>query len=279
MSQVWLITGANRGLGAAIARAALDAGHIVVAAARNPDSIKSTLDAGEDRLRSIAIDVTEPLSTVDAAAFAVSAFGRIDVLVNNAGYGQLGAFEELDPEAIKRQFDTNVFGLMNLTRAVLPTMRQQRSGRIFNISSTAGYKGGDRYSIYAASKFAVEGFSESLSEELAEFGIFVTAVEPGYFRTDFLDDSSVAHGSVSIADYAASSAARRAMIEAYNHVQSGAPAKLGRALVTLAAEANPPRHFPVGADAIEMIEQKNMAVGADVERFRDLSIATAFSVS
>ena len=279
MSQVWLITGANRGLGAAIARAALDAGHRVVAAARKTDSMRGSLGVGDDRLQIIDIDVTEPTSTLRVADFALSTFGRIDVLVNNAGYGQLGAFEELSSESIKRQFDTNVFGLMNLTRAVLPAMRKQRSGHVFNISSTAGYKGGDRYSIYAASKFAVEGFSESLSEELSEFGIFVTAVEPGYFRTDFLDGSSVAHGNMSIDDYAASSAARRTMVESYNHLQPGDPTKLGRALVALAAESKPPTHFPVGADAIEMLEQKSTEVRSDVERYRELSTATAFDAT
>jgi NAD(P)-dependent dehydrogenase (short-subunit alcohol dehydrogenase family) len=276
MSQVWFITGANRGLGAAIARAALDAGHRIVAAVRNRATTAADFGIGEDRLLPVEIDLVKPASINAAVDLAVSTFGRIDVLVNNAGYGQLGAFEESLPEDISRQFDTNVFGLMNVTRAVLPIMREQRSGQVFNVSSMAGYKGGDRYSIYAASKFAVVGFSESLSEELAEFGIRVTVVEPGYFRTDFLDSSSVAHGSKAIADYAASSAAKRARSDKSNHQQQGDPAKLGKALVSLASESAPPVHFPVGSDAIQWVEKKNAAVQADVERFRSLSIATAF---
>jgi NAD(P)-dependent dehydrogenase (short-subunit alcohol dehydrogenase family) len=276
MSQVWLITGANRGLGAAIARAALRAGHRVVAAARNPQSIVTALGEANHRLLPLALDVTDAAATQAAAAQAVATYGRIDVLVNNAGYGQLGAFEELSPPDIERQFATNVFGLMHVTRAVLPVMRQQRSGRVFNISSMAGYKGGSRYSIYAASKFAVVGFSESLAEEVKEFGIHVTVVEPGYFRTDFLDRSSVAHGSQVIPDYASASAAKRERSDAYNHQQPGDPARLGAALVKLATEAAPPLHFPVGADAIQWVESKNAAVQADVEQWRQLSIGTAF---
>ena len=276
MSQVWLITGANRGLGAAIARAALDAGHRVVAAARNPATIAVDFGIGQDRLLPVEINLVDPASTLAAVDLAMSKFGRIDVLVNNAGYGQLGAFEELLPEDIARQFDINVFGLMNVTRAVLPVMRKQRRGRVFNISSMAGYKGGNRYSIYAASKFAVVGFSESLSEELAEFGIRVTVVEPGYFRTDFLDSSSVHHGSKPIDDYSASSAAKRAQTDQYNHQQQGDPARLGKALVLLALDGAPPMHFPAGSDAICWVEKKNAAVQADVERFRGLSVATAF---
>lgn len=276
MGQVWLITGANRGLGAAISKAALAAGHHVVATARNPASLVEALGEGNDRLLPLALDVTDASAAQAAAAQVVATYGRIDVLVNNAGYGQLGAFEEISPADIERQFATNVFGLMHVARAVLPVMRKQRSGRLFNISSMAGYKGGGRFSVYAASKFAVVGFSESLAEELKEFGILVTVVEPGYFRTDFLDSSSVAHGNTVIQDYAVSSAAKRERSDAYNHQQLGDPAKLGAALVKLAAEATPPLHFPVGADAIQWVESKNAAVQADVDQWRQLSAGTAF---
>lgn len=277
MNPVWLITGANRGLGAAIAQAALAAGHRVVATARQPASLASPPDDARARWLPLALDVTDAAAADRAVAQAVATFGRIDVLVNNAGYGQLGAFEEISPEDIERQFASNVFGLMHVTRALLPVMRRQRGGHVFNISSMAGYRGGNRCSVYAASKFAVQGFSESLSEELREFGIHVTVVEPGYFRTDFLDPSSIAHGSRAIEDYAATSAARRESAQAHNHRQVGDPAKLAAALLRLAAEPAPPRHFPVGADAIEWLEKKNAAVQADIERWRDLSTATAFS--
>jgi len=276
MSQVWLITGASRGLGAAIAQAALAAGHRVVATARDAAHIHATLGQDGERLRALALDVTDAAAVDQAVAQAHAAFGRLDVLVNNAGYGQMGAFEEIEPAAIERQFATNVFGLMNVTRAVLPFMRQQRSGHIFNIASVAGYKGGPRFSVYAASKFAVAGFSESLAAELREFDIRVTAVEPGYFRTDFLDASSLVHGTRSIADYAESSERFREQLAPYNHQQAGDPARLGAALISLAAAATPPRHFPVGADAIEWIESKHAAVTKDVESWRELSVATAF---
>lgn len=276
MSQVWLITGANRGLGAAIAKAALAAGHRVIAAARNPASIVTPLGEANDRLLPLALDVTDASAAQAVAAQAVATYGRIDVLVNNAGYGQLGAFEEISPPDIERQFATNVFGLMHVTRAVLPVMRQQRSGRVFNISSMAGYKGGGRFSVYAASKFAVVGFSESLAEELKEFCIHVTVVEPGYFRTDFLDSSSVAYGSTVIPDYASTSTTKRVRSNSFNHQQSGDPAKLGAALVRLASEATPPLHFPVGADAIHWFESKNAAVQADIDQWRQLSAGTAF---
>ena len=262
---------------AAIARAALNDNHHVVAAARNSNGIHDVLGGNTERLLPVTLDVTDGAAAEAAVAKAVDAFGRIDVLVNNAGYGQLGAFEEVSPDDIEKQFATNVFGLMNVTRAVLPVMRKQRSGYVFNMSSAAGYKGGDRYSIYAASKFAIGGFSESLSVELAEFGIHVTVVEPGYFRTDFLDSSSVRYGTRNIADYATKSAAKRLQTFAYNHRQPGDPAKLGKALVTLAANANPPTHFPVGVDAIQLIQEKNAAVQMEADRWRELSVSTAFS--
>ena len=275
--KVWLITGANRGLGAAIARAALDAGDTVVAGARNPASIAKTLGDFGPRLLPVALDVTDAQAAETAVQEAVAHFGRIDVLVNNAGYGQLGAFEEVDADAIQRQFAVNVFGLMSVTRAVLPTMRKQRSGHLFNISSIAGYRGSSRASIYCASKFALEGFSEALNAEIAEFGIHVTVVAPGFFRTDFLETSSVQYGSKVIEDYAEASAASRAFFDKRSGAQAGDPAKLGEALVKLAADPHPPVHFPAGSDAVETVTQKLAEVQAEVERWRKLSMSTDYS--
>lgn len=275
--KVWLITGANRGLGQAIARAALKAGDSVVAGARNLDTIAGALGAASPTLLPAALDVTDTGAADAAVSAAVERFGRIDVLVNNAGYGQFGAFEETGMEAMRRQFETNVFGLMNVTHAVLPIMRRQRSGHVFNISSIGGFRGGDRYSAYAASKFAVEGFSESLSAELAEFGVRVTVVEPGFFRTDFLQDSSVQYGSAEIEDYAEASAASRAFYDERSGKQAGDPAKLGEALVKLAADPYPPTRFPVGSDAVGVIEGKLAHVQAEVDRWRELSVSTDFS--
>lgn len=276
MAQVWLVTGANRGLGRAVAEAAAAAGHTVVATARDVAELAAWQAIEPARRLAVQMDVTSGASIEGAVGSALRAFGQIDVLVNNAGYGQLGAFEEIGVEQVAAQFQTNVFGLMNVTRAVLPAMRQQRSGRIFNIASMAGYKGGDRYSVYAASKFAVAGFSESLAAEVAEFGIFVTVVAPGFFRTDFLDASSVSHPGGHVADYTEGSARKRATLENLNRQQAGDPRLLGAALVQLAAAPAPPVHFLVGADAVHAVRERNEILLAEIGRFEALSIATAF---
>ena len=276
-SKVWLITGASRGLGAAIARTALEAGHRVVATARNPDTLTEALGGPNERFLPVALDVTRPEDAAAAVASATARFGRIDVLVNNAGYGQLGAFEEVSAEDIMRQFETNVFGLMHVTRAVLPVLREQRSGHIFNLSSIGGKRGGDRYSIYAASKFAVEGFSESLSAEMAPFGVHVTVVEPGFFRTDFLKTSSVRYGNQTIDDYADGSAASQAFYEDRSGQQAGDPVKLAQALLTLAAAPAPPTRFAVGSDAFALVMQKDAEEVAEAERWRALTVSTDFA--
>lgn len=274
--KVWLITGASRGMGAAIARAALDAGNTVVAGARNIASVTEALGDAGPRLLPVALDVTDAQAAEAAVRAAVEKFGRIDVLVNNAAYGIYGAFEEITPEETAQEFATNVFGLMNVTRAVLPIMRHQRSGRIFNTSSLAGYRGGDRGSIYCSSKFAVEGFSESLTAELAPFGIHVTVVEPGFFRTDFLKNSSVRFGSNFIEDYAAGTAARKEFFEQRDGKQAGDPARLGLALVKLANTPEPPTRFQAGTDTLEVVKQKNAQVQAEMDRWRELSASTDF---
>lgn len=278
MSDVWLVTGASRGLGRAIVRAALDAGHQVVAAARNMQSIEAAFgDIPTNRLLPAKLDVTDLEQAQHVAHAAVGAFGRVDVLVNNAGYGQFSAFEEMTPEEVHAQLDTNLFGVMNVTRAVLPLMRAQRSGRIFNVASMGGYRGGSLGSAYAASKFAVVGFTESLAAEVAEFGIRATVVAPGYFRTDFLDPSSAKFGSgAPIPDYAGSAEARRKTYADVNHAQEGDPAKLGRALVELADTDEPPVHFPVGRDAVEVITEHHNRVLDEIAAWRELSETTSY---
>ncbi|HWW11640.1 MAG TPA: SDR family NAD(P)-dependent oxidoreductase, partial [Brevundimonas sp.] len=210
-------------------------------------------------------------AAVDAA---LAAFGRIDVLVNNAGYGHLSLFEESTAEDAQTQYDTNVFGLMHVTRAVLPTLRAQRSGRIFNISSVGGIVGGASGSLYCASKFAVEGFTESLAGEVRDFGIHATVVEPGFFRTDFLEPTSVRHGSRPIADYAAVSEALKTFYDGRSGNQAGDPAKLGLALIALADADQPPVRWAAGTDAVSMIEAKIAGLQAELDAWRALSLST-----
>jgi NAD(P)-dependent dehydrogenase (short-subunit alcohol dehydrogenase family) len=272
--KIWFVTGASRGLGAAIVRAALDAGDRVVATARRRDALVETFGPDSDSLLSVPLDVTRPDQVRAAVEAALARFGRIDVLVNNAGYGHLSMFEESTPEDVQTQFDTNVFGLMHVTRAVLPAMRAQRSGRIFNIASVGGIVGGESGTLYCTSKFAVEGFTESLAAEVRRFGIHATVVEPGFFRTDFLEPTSVRHGSQPIADYAEAAAALKAFYDGRSRNQAGDPAKLGQALVALARTPAPPVRWTAGTDAIGMVQGKIDSLQAELDAWRDLSVST-----
>jgi NAD(P)-dependent dehydrogenase (short-subunit alcohol dehydrogenase family) len=273
MSKVWFITGATRGLGLEIARAALAAGDRVVATGRDP-AVLAQAFGENDAVLGVALDVTREDQAASAVEAAVARFGRIDVLVNNAGYGNLGLFEQTTDADARAQYDTNVFGLYNVTRAVLPLMRAQRTGRIFNISSVGGIVGGESGTLYCASKFAVEGFSESLAGEVAPFGIHVTIVQPGFFRTDFLDTRSVRFGAVAVEDYAAMSAGLDAFWQDRNHAQAGDPARLGAALVQLAGHDAPPLRFAAGSDAVAMIGDKIARRGAELEAWTSLSVST-----
>lgn len=274
--KIWFITGASRGLGCEIARAALESGDQVVATARKPEQAEVEL-AGQagGRLLTLKLDVTNQAS-IDAAVDAASKrFGRIDVLVNNAGYGQLGAFEQQSLADIDRQFATNVFGVFAVTRAVLPLMRAQRSGLVFTVSSTGGLAGAEGGSVYCATKHALEGWSESLRIELAQFGIKTTLIEPGFFRTDFLDPSSVFYGDIAISDYANYSAGVRDYLDQMNHQQAGDPAKLGKALVTLAASDDPPVRFAASSDAYDILIDRAERNRAEADQWRELSMSTA----
>ncbi len=275
MSQpkVWFVTGATRGIGAEIVKAALAAGEHVVATGRNRDQIVATFKEHSDRLLALELDVTKELHAFAAVEAAVARFGRIDVLVNNAGYGQLGMFEENTAAEIQRQFDTNVFGLFHVTRAVLPVMRKQRSGRIFNLSSMAGMIGFPAASIYCSSKFAVEGFCESLALDVADFGIRVTIVEPGFTRTDFLEDSSLRYGTRQVAGYEETSPKLRAQYASYNGRQIGDPTKLATTLLTLANSDNPPMRFASGSDAFEGMTSKLAGVQSELHDYQKLSVA------
>jgi len=274
MSKVWMITGAGRGIGAEIARAALDNGDRVVATARKLGQLQDTF-AGIDpeRIALVELDVADGAQAAPAIARAVERFGRIDVLVNNAAYGLLGRLEEVSGDDIAQQFAVNVHGVLHMLRAVLPTMRRQRGGHIMNISSIAGLTGFDGASVYCASKYAIEGLTASLALEVAPFGIHVTAVEPGFFRTEFLDPSSVRYGATAIDDYAAHGSVEQAY-GAYKGRQLGDPMKLATAVVKLAAMDKPPRQFLAGSDALAMANTALAARRTEMAAFEALTVST-----
>ena len=276
MSKTWFITGATRGLGADIAAAALKAGDRVVATGRQRAAVSDRLGPDSDRLLSLPLDVSDAAQGQAAVAAAVERFGAIDVLVNNAGYGHIGFFEESSPADIEAQFATNVFGLFNVTRAALPAMRAARRGHVFNLSSTAGIRGIAAGSLYCATKFAVEGFSESLAQELAPFGIHVTLIEPGPFRTDFLTPESMRFAAVEVADYDDRRAQMRASFEQRNGKQAGDPVRLAEAIVTLSKEAAPPMRFAAGAMAVSATDAKAASLKAELDRWRELGLGTDF---
>src|SRR3954470_10023734 len=274
MTKTWLITGAGRGMGVEFALAALAAGHNVVATGRTPDTVRSAVGEHENLLVT-ALDVTDPHSAEDAAAAAVDRFGTIDVLVNNAGSFVAGFFEELTTEQVRSQIETNLFGPMTVTRAVLPVMRRQHSGLVISISSTAGVSGGGWASAYASSKFALEGWIESLAGEVEPFGIKTMIVEPGFFRTELLTPESTTFGELSIDDYDDARAQSNAFWASMNGMQAGDPAKLARALVELADSDEPPLRWAAGEDVVEGIEDKARLLLAQVDAHRELSTSLA----
>jgi NAD(P)-dependent dehydrogenase (short-subunit alcohol dehydrogenase family) len=275
MSKVWFITGAGRGMGTDIAKAALDAGYKVVATARNTDKVVQAVGPSENLLV-VKLDVTNPSDAQSAVKAAVDRFGRIDVLVNNAGNFYAGFFEEIRPEDFRAQIETNLFGAVNVTRAVLPVMRGQRSGLIVQISSTAGIAGQEFVSAYAASKFAVEGWIESLAPEVAPFGIRTMLVEPGFFRTELLTEESTNYPEPTIDDYAQKTRQTVSAWKGMNGLQGGDPAKLAKALVQLASQDQPPFRWPAGPDAVHTIERKAKDLLAQADAYRELSSSLTF---
>ena len=266
MSKIWFVTGASSGIGAGIVGAALAAGDRVVASARSIEKLRSAIGRPEDdRLAFVALDVRCEPQAQQAIAAAVERFGRIDVLVNNAGYSLLGNLESLTTDQIERQFATNFYGVLYAMRAALPVMRRQRSGHVFNVSSMAGVIGYATASAYAATKFAVEGLSLSVAQEVERFGIKLTVVEPGFFRTDLLAPQSAVFGEVAVDGYD-SPASIKAQWAGYHRTQTGDPAKLGTAIVQLAAMAAPPSQFFAGSDAVR-------AITADLRARLDAALA------
>ncbi|MFD8217458.1 SDR family oxidoreductase [Streptomyces sp. NPDC059697] len=276
MSKVILVTGAGRGLGTDIAREALAAGHQVVATGRRPQEVEKTLGGPQDNLLATKLDVTSLADAQAAAQAAVDRFGRIDVLVNNAGNFFAGYFEEITPAQMRQQIETNLFGPMNVTRAVLPVLRKQRSGHIITLSSSAGLIGQEFCVAYAASKFGVEGWMESLRYDVEPYGIHTTVVEPGFFRTELLVDASTTWPEPTIDDYAERTTATVAAWKNMNGRQTGDPAKLARALLTLADQDKPLLRFVAGADAIEGVEAKARELLAQAQASRELGDNLAY---
>jgi len=276
MSKVWFITGAGRGLGVDIARSALAAGHSVVATGRDPEKVVDAIGAQENLL-AVALDITDPIAAERAADAAVSRFGRIDVLVNNAGVFYAGHFETVSAGQLRAQFETNFFGPTNVARAILPRMRAQRSGQVITITSAAGLMGQEFVSAYAASKFALEGWMESLRHEVERFGIATMAVEPGFFRTELLvEGSSTIWPEQQIADYADLTAQTIEAWRGMNGKQGGDPRKLADALVTLSDSGSLPVRFLAGADVMAGEEQNLAAIRAQIDAHRSLSASLAY---
>lgn len=272
--QIWLITGAGRGLGTNIAKAALAAGHTVVATGRDPQKVVAAI-GDHDNLMCLQLDVTRIEEAEAATTAAVAKFGRIDVLVNNAGNFYAGFFEELSAEQVRQQIETLLFGPMNVTRAVLPVMRRQRSGLVLTVSSTAGLSGGMFLSAYAAAKFGVEGWMESLTPEVAPYGIRTMLVEPGFFRTELLTPDSTTFAEPQIEDYAEQTRETVAAWSSMDGKQGGDPAKLADAIVQMAGLKEPPARFAGGADAVQTFEAKAQALLAQANAHRALSSSLA----
>ncbi|MFB6679246.1 SDR family oxidoreductase [Streptomyces sp. NPDC056390] len=270
MSKVIFVTGAGRGLGTDIAREALESGHQVVATGRRPEEVEKTLGGPQDNLLVTKLDITSLEDAEAAAQAAVDRFGRIDVLINNAGNFYAGYFEEITPEQMRQQFETNLFGPMNVTRAILPILRRQRDGHIITLSSSAGLIGQEFCAAYAASKFGVEGWMESLRFDIEPYNIRTTLVEPGFFRTELLVDASTTWPEPTIDDYAERTARTVEAWKGMNGRQGGDPVKLARALLTIADQPQPPLRFIAGADAIEGVEAKARELLAQAQASREL---------
>jgi len=273
--RVWFITGAARGIGARIVEAALAQGDAVVATSRDATSLQQRFGA-QPGLLALALDVTSEAQAAAAAEAALARFGRIDILVNNAGYGLLGAVEEASADEVRRLYDTNVFGLLNVTRAVLPSMRTRRRGHVINISSLGGYRSGAGFGVYCSTKFAVEGLTEALHAELQPLGIHATVVEPGYFRTEFLEGSSLVVSPRVLDDYAPSSGQVREAAKRISLNQPGDPLRLAQAVLALVESATPPLRLPLGTDTLQTIRDKHAFVERETVAWERLAASTDF---
>lgn len=272
--KVWFITGASRGFGLEISKAILAAGDKLVAAVRSkPEELKAQLGNHPD-VSVVILDVTNEEQSKTAAQQAIDTFGRIDILVNNAGYGLLAGVEEATAAEVKNNYEVNVFGTLNVTRAILPHMRAQGAGHVINISSVGGLSGFMGWGIYGSTKFAIEGITEALAQELAPLSIYATVVAPGFFRTEFLDHSSLTRTSNEIADYAASVGEMRTMMTHANKKQPGDPVKLAQAFIKLGHTEKPPVHLPLGSDTLARFREKTAAFEQEILEWHDVITGT-----
>ncbi len=277
-SPVWFITGCSTGFGRDLARLVLDPGWSAVVTARDAARVEDLVADAPERALALSLDVTDAAQIADGVRQAEERFGRIDVLVNNAGYGYQASVEEGEEDAIRAQFDTNVFGLFALTRAVLPGMRRRRSGHIVNFTSVAGLVGFPGSGYYAASKHAVEGWSDSLAAEVGPLGIAVTCVEPGPFRTDWAG-RSLQQTPNRIADYADTAGKRMDATKGYSGTQAGDPVRAGEAIIAATQEAQPPRHLVLGRFGIDAVTDRLRKRLAEIEGRREQAIAADFPES
>lgn len=276
---VWFITGASRGFGLEIAREALSRGDSVVATARNPQTVLDAIPDGGDRLLAVPLDVAVPAQITGAVDAAIARFGRIDALVNNAGRGLVGAVEETSDAEARAVFDVNVFGLLAVTNAVLPQMRSQRSGLIVNLSSVGGFVAWPGWGVYAATKFAVEALSEAMTHELAPLGIRSVAIEPGPFRTNFLDGTSLSVAETRIDDYADTAGAAREWAVDSNYGQNGDPLMAAKIIVDLASYDELPERIQLGANAVDEVAAKLERTARDQEAWRTISLSADYPTS
>lgn len=274
MSQRWLITGCSRGLGRALSEAVLDAGHRLVATARDAPQLTDLMKRYGDAVRIATLDVSDPIAAEAAVRIAMESFGGLDVLVNNAGYGNVNSVEDTELDEFRRQIETNLFGTIVLTKAVIPIMREQRAGHIIQVSSVGGRIGAPGRAPYSAAKWGVEGFSEVLAQEMALIGVKVTVIEPGGFRTDFAGSSTSLHEGRPEYDAVVGAAAR--MQRAFNGQQPGDPARAAQVILNVAAMEQAPLRLPLGRDAMMVIEQADRVRLKELERWRELSVSTDF---
>lgn len=275
--KVWFVTGASSGLGLSLVKKLLSNGFRVVATTRNIPSLIEEVGGPSSSFLPLEVQLTDQGSVQSAVETSIAHFGRIDVVVNNAGYAQIGTLEELSDQEARENFDVNVFGALNVIRAVMPHLRKQRSGQIFNISSVGGLYGSFAgWGIYCSTKFALAGFTEALAEEAKEFGVKVTVVYPGYFRTNFLGKGSVRTPKTPISEYTSARQSEMAHLNSISGSQPNDPEKSADVLISMSNEENPPVHFLLGVDTIDLLNAKNILVNTDVEKWKAFTLSTAF---